>query len=65
MAVLSEQHLARNLAAQVGAGSHQPGDVNVFQRVSAPPTAIMQNARLPKNESGIKPPHSKTAQTLL
>jgi hypothetical protein len=24
--------------------------------LSAPPTAIMQNARLPQNESGVKPP---------
>jgi hypothetical protein len=26
--------------------------------------SIVQNARLPQNESGVKPPHSKTAQTL-
>jgi hypothetical protein len=32
--------------------------------LSTPPTAIVQNARLPQNESGVKPPHSKTAQTL-
>jgi hypothetical protein len=28
--------------------------------LSAPPTAIAQNAKLTQNESGVKPPHSKT-----
>jgi hypothetical protein len=28
--------------------------------LSAPPTAIAQNAKLMQNESGVKPPHSKT-----
>jgi hypothetical protein len=29
--------------------------------LSASPTAIAQNAKLTQNESGVKPPHSKTA----
>jgi hypothetical protein len=30
--------------------------------LSAPPAAIVQNEKLTQNESGVKPPHSKTAR---
>jgi hypothetical protein len=33
--------------------------------LSAPPTAIVQDAELTQNESGVKPPHSKKGSKLL
>jgi hypothetical protein len=33
--------------------------------LSASPTAIVQNAKLTQNESGVKPPHSKKGSKLL